>query len=361
MSSFFSQDNNNQSNQKKDEQSSFLVQSSSFNEQYDANQNPTDYIKTYSSSSSLFGLSFQSNQPQIRMITSSMKISNENSIELIEYTNDSDIIVKKASIDCFYPCTKVMFSPEEQNKNLFISTSDNLHVYQYNDTENSISLNTTLTKNNVIYCGPLTSCDWSIANYAIVGVSSIDTTCTIWDLNKKETKQQFIAQTKEVFDISLGPNEFVFMSAGGEGRINLFDTRTKAICNIIFETGDRKAITILNWNLRDPNFLLAVGQDKSTIYIIDQRNNEAPFDVLKGHNGVVNNAIWQPGSSSHLISVSDDKSALVWDIKNEENGTAKAIMSYMSKGKLENVAWGTETDDWVGVVYDNNVEMLKIK
>lgn len=324
-------------------------------------EEPSKYVKTYNSDCNLFGLSFQSNKNKIRMITSTMNISNENRIDLIEYCDNEDKIYKKSSINTSFPCTKVMFSPEEQNKNLFISTSDNLNLYSYNESENLINLNTTLTKNNIIYCGPLTSCDWSLANFSIVGVSSIDTTCTIWDLNKKATKQQFITQTKEVYDISLGPTEFLFMAAGEEGRINLLDTRSKTTCNIIFETGDRKAITILNWNFNDPNFLLAVGQDKSTIYIIDQRNSLAPYDVLKGHQGVVNNAIWQPGSSSYIVSVSDDKTALIWDIHNEDNSSAKAFMSYTSNGELENVAWSKATDDWIGVVYKNNIEMLKVK
>ena len=34
------------------------------------------------------------------------------------------------------------------------------------------------------YCGPLTSFDWNTVNDALLGTASVDTTCTIWDLNK---------------------------------------------------------------------------------------------------------------------------------------------------------------------------------
>lgn len=35
---------------------------------------------------------------------------------------------------------------------------------------------------NAEYCSPLTSFDWCEADPSTVGTSSIDTTCTIWDV-----------------------------------------------------------------------------------------------------------------------------------------------------------------------------------
>ena len=52
------------------------------------------------------------------------------------------------------------------------------------------------------YNGPLTSFDWNRVNDSILGTASLDTICTIWDLNKSTIKTQLIAHDKEVFDIS---------------------------------------------------------------------------------------------------------------------------------------------------------------
>jgi DDB1- and CUL4-associated factor 7 len=49
----------------------------------------------------------------------------------------------------------------------------------------------------------------------IIGTSSIDTTCTIWDINAGETKTQLIAHDKEVYDISFSYHQKdIFASVG---------------------------------------------------------------------------------------------------------------------------------------------------
>jgi DDB1- and CUL4-associated factor 7 len=48
------------------------------------------------------------------------------------------------------------------------------------------------------YCSPLTSFDWSEADPNTIGTSSIDTTCTIWDVTTGAPRTQLIAHDKEV-------------------------------------------------------------------------------------------------------------------------------------------------------------------
>ena len=76
-----------------------------------------------------------------------------------------------------------------------------------------------------------------------------------------------IAHDKEVYDISLGPDEFIFMSIGADGSVRLFDSRQANSSSIIFETRDESAMTRLKWNLVNPNFILTVIVDKNEIYI----------------------------------------------------------------------------------------------
>ena len=175
----------------------------------------------------------------------------------------------------------------------------------------------------------MTSCDWSRANKAIIGVSSVDQTCSIWDLNKLEEKYMIIAHDKEVYDISLGQDEFIFMSTGADGSVRLFDSRQSNSSSIIFETRDESPMTRLKWNLVNPNFILTVIVDKNEIIILDQRKLSAPYGILKVHTNVVNNAIWAPQSNSNLISVSDDKSALLWDIYCDSLKPEEYIMRHL--------------------------------
>ena len=72
-----------------------------------------------------------------------------------------------------------------------------------------------------------------------------------------------------MYDISLGQDEFTFMSTGADGSIRLFDSRSANTSSIIFETIDKTPLTRLKWNSSNPNFILTVILDKNEIYILD--------------------------------------------------------------------------------------------
>ena len=358
-------------------------------ENEDKKEENTKYIKRYKSDSRLYGITFQSSVESdiINFAISSLNISKDNNISLLSFkqeeVNDEDeeeskkedkedinqnnieepdegMIKLKSQVKCEFPVSSILFSPHEQNKNLLISTSDLLNLYSYEDEQ--LNLKVALKRKYKDYCGPFTSCDWSRANNAIIGVSSVDKTCSIYDLNKSEEKYMIIAHDKEVYDISLGQDEFIFMSTGADGSVRLFDSRQANSSSIIFETNNESAMTRLKWNLVNPNFILIVTVDKNIIYILDQRKLSYPYAVLKVHKDVVNNAIWAPQSNTNLISVSDDKSALIWDIYSDDsNKPEEYIMEYKAENEIENVAWGDVTQNWIGITDGNQAEILRIQ
>lgn len=339
------------------------------------------YIKKYKSNDSrLYGITFQSSIESnlINFAVSSLNISKDNNITLLSFEQEeldeeeeqgdnnlnninlqTNPIKLKSQVKCEFPVSSILFSPHEENKNLLISTSDILSLYSYE--EEQLNLKVAFKRRTKDYNGPLTSSDWSRANKAIIGVSSVDGTCSIWDLNKLVEKYMIIAHDKEVYDISLGQDEFIFMSTGADGSVRLFDSRQANSSSIIFETRDESPMTRLKWNLVNPNFILTVIVDKNEIYILDQRKLSAPYGILKVHTNVVNNAIWAPQSNSNLISVSDDKSALLWDIYCDSKKPEEFIMKYEAEYEIENVAWGDVTQNWIGIIDGNQAEILRIQ
>ena len=359
----------------------------------DDNEKNNKYIKKYKSNDSrLYGITFQSSieSNTINVAVSSLNMNTNNNISILsfnqediieEYDNENDninninninsinninninsinsSIYLKSQVQCEFPVSSILFSPHEQNKNLLLSTSDILRLYSYDNDK--LSLKVAFKKRRKDYCGPLTACDWSHANNSIIGVCSIDTTCAIYDLNKLEVKYMIIAHDKEVYDISLGQDEFTFMSTGADGSVRLFDSRSANTSSIIFETRDKSPMTRLKWNLVNPNFILTVIVDKNEIYILDQRKLTSPYAILKVHTNVVNNAIWAPQSNTYILSVSDDKTALLWDIYCDTDQPEEYIMRYETNNEIENVAWGDVTQDWVGIIDGNQAEILRIQ
>ena len=314
------------------------------------------FIKRYISDTRLNGITFQSTVEEnvINLAVSSLNMNSNNNIN----TNNNAITLK-SKVECRFPVSSILFSPHIENKNLLVSTSDLLYLYSY-DNE-TISLKAAFTKRRKDYCGPLTACDWSHVNNSIVGVSSVDSTCSLWDLNKTEITYITIAHDKEVYDISLGPDEFTFMSTGADGSVRLFDSRTANSVNILFETKKKIPLTRIKWNLLNPYFILTVVVDKNEIYVLDQRDLSYPYAILKVHTNVVNNAIWAPQSNTNFISVSDDKSALIWDIYCDSNKPEEYIMKYEAKHEIENVSWGDVTKNWIGIIDGNQAEVLRIQ
>ena len=49
------------------------------------------------------------------------------------------------------------------------------------------------------------------------------------------------------------------------------------------------------------------------ITLLDTRQPLIPLSKLKNHKNYVNAIAWAPNSSSHLCSVGDDMTALIWD------------------------------------------------
>ena len=60
----------------------------------------------------------------------------------------------------------------------------------------------------------------------MIVTASIDTTCTVWDLNTLHAKTHLIAHDKEVFDVAfVAGSENVFASCGADGSVRMFDLR----------------------------------------------------------------------------------------------------------------------------------------
>ena len=88
---------------------------------------------------------------------------------------------------------------------------------------------------NSDFSAPLTSFDWNEVDVNIIGTASIDTTCTIWEIETGQVigrcqgktqlghvKTQLIAHDKEVYDIAFsreGGGRDMFASVGADGSV----------------------------------------------------------------------------------------------------------------------------------------------
>jgi len=220
---------------------------------------------------------------------------------------------------------------------------------------------------NSEYCAPLTSFDWNETDPSIIGTSSIDTTCTIWDINTQQAKTQLIAHDKEVYDIAFAKGCDVFASSGADGSVRMFDLRSLEHSTIIYESpklpgnsGKLTPLLRLSWNKQDPNYLATVQADSKKTVILDIRVPSFPVAELEGHSAAVNAVAWAPHSSCHICTAGDDSHALIWDLSAMPRAIEDPILAYDAKQEINNLLWSTTQPDWVSIAFGCKLQILRV-
>jgi WD repeat-containing protein 68 len=142
----------------------------------------------------------------------------------------------------------------------------------------------------------LTSFDWNIEDPYTIGTSSIDTTCTLWDISKQSIKTQLIAHENEVYDLAFAPGVFTFATAGADGSIRMFDVRTLEHSTILYDNQNQIPFVRLTWNRMDPNQIATVMMDNNKVILLDIRYPSYILHELCGHSNYVNSVSWAPSS-----------------------------------------------------------------
>lgn len=163
-----------------------------------------------------------------------------------------------------YPVTRLLWEPPSSSKpttDLLATSGDHLRLWSLPNDEDSEqttpsssihrgqSANSSSQQSRKLsplallsnsktpeHTAPLTSLDWNTVSPGLIITSSIDTTCTIWDIPTLTAKTQLIAHDKEVFDVRFCANSVdVFVSCGADGSVRMFDLRSLEHSTIIYE------------------------------------------------------------------------------------------------------------------------------
>ena len=318
--------------------------------------NPSeDYVFNYFSSSTLYAISFQNSQ-KCRLAIGTMEFNDNNRIEILEMINHNVTMVRSEPQE--YPSTKLMWGPNMSKNDLLASSSDCIRLFKFDENESKLKLLSSLYNKKSKFFGPLTSFDWNKQNDSILGTASLDTTCTIWDLNKSTIKTQLIAHDSQVYDISFSGDEHIFISSGADGSVRLFDLRTLDHSTIIYETQDRSPITKIAMNTLNNHLIAALSWEKSVIYIFDSRNSSVSLVELKLHKSPVTGMVWSPNVETQICSVSEDSNVIISFVNSETAGSSGNVR-YEAPSEINNVAWCTTLPEWIGITFQKTVQLLR--
>lgn len=328
---------------------------------------------TYESPYPLYAMAFSSPRTRHhhhhRIAVGSFIEEFSNRVDILSF--DPDTLTLKPnpalSFDHPYPPTKLMFHPNpntlHKTNDILASSGDYLRLWEVKDSsvdrlEPISVLNNSKTSE---FCAPLTSFDWNEIEPRRIGTSSIDTTCTIWDIEKGVVETQLIAHDKEVYDIAWGEAR-VFASVSADGSVRIFDLRDKEHSTIIYESPQPDTPLLrLAWNKQDLRYMATILMDSNKVVILDIRSPTMPVAELERHKGSVNAIAWAPQSYRHICSAGDDSQALIWELPTVAGPNGIDPMSMYSAGaEINQLQWSAAQPDWIAIAFTNKMQLLKV-
>ncbi|TCD65605.1 hypothetical protein EIP91_002452 [Steccherinum ochraceum] len=262
---------------------------------------------------------------------------------------------------------------------------------------------------------PLTNFSWNEKSANLVVTSSIDTTCTVWNIDTATAITQLIAHDREVYDVAWLPGSTdIFVSVGADGSLRAFDLRSLEHSTILYETPAPKNVPPpssspsqsarphtspllrIAFNPADSNYMSTFHQDGQDIQILDMRSPGQPVMELHAHRAPVNALGWNSTDNPLLATVADDCQLLLWDIvpymqvpaaspRNASSGLssprpdvkkrviADPIMAYTGQSEISNLAWSpqiagmtlptghsTAPGEWIAITMGKTIKALKV-
>eukprot|EP01006_Ploeotia_vitrea_P032660 TRINITY_DN64856_c1_g1_i1.p1 TRINITY_DN64856_c1_g1~~TRINITY_DN64856_c1_g1_i1.p1 ORF type:complete len:407 (-),score=192.69 TRINITY_DN64856_c1_g1_i1:1187-2293(-) len=333
-------------------------------EQDDGKEAERKEIYTYQAPWEIYAMNWSVRpDKKFRLAIGSFVEEYNNKVEIVQLDEDSGKFKKTAKFDHPYPCTNIMWMPDQDgssSEDLLATTGDYLRLWSVK--EDGVSMKCLLNNNKTSeFCAPLTSFDWNEKDPSIIGTSSIDTTCTIWDVNTMTAKTQLIAHDREVYDIAFAPSTDVFASAGADGSVRMFDLRSLDHSTIIYESPNLVPLLRLCWNKQDHNYIASFMMDSDHAVILDIRAPSVPVAELKGHTAAINAIAWAPHSSYYLCSGGDvDCSALIWDLSVMPQPINEPILAYNAESSISNLQWSTASPEWISIVFQDKLQILRV-
>ncbi|TFK44549.1 WD40 repeat-like protein [Crucibulum laeve] len=344
-----------------------------------------------------------------------------------------------------YPATSLQWQPasaqnyswsqKSPSTELLATTGDALRVWEYsadgspsvssyvgrqpsNNGSHSLTLKTALSGQSKVQSqstgAPLTNFSWNEKSPSMIVTSSIDTTCTVWNIDTATAITQLIAHDREVYDVAWLPGSTdIFVSVGADGSLRAFDLRSLEHSTILYETPAPKNVPPpsaspsasarpptspllrIAFNPSDSNYMSTFHMDGSDVQILDMRSPGQPVMELRGHHAPINALGW--GSAEHplLATAGDDCQVLLWDLASYTPGAASPrsagsrlnsprpdakkkivtdpVMAYTSSSQITNLAWSpqiqgmtmntghsTATGEWLAITSGKTIKTLKV-
>lgn len=320
---------------------------------------------TFDSPHPIYAMAFSTSSPSPCLALGSFIEDLSNRVDIVSF--DEDALAFRSDQNLFfehhYPPTKLMFHPKPlpgQPDALLASSGEFLRLWSVQ--ESAVELRSVFNNNkSAEFSAPLTSFDWNQTEPRRIGTSSIDTTCTVWDIERGTVETQLIAHDKEVYDIAWG-EAGIFASVSADGSVRVFDLRDKEHSAIVYESPRPDTPLLrLAWNKTDLRYMATILMDSNQVVILDIRSPAVPVAELQRHRASVNAVAWAPQTARHLCSAGDDGQALIWELPAAVPPEGvDPVLAYQAGAEINQLQWSSTQPDWIGIAFSNKIQLLRV-
>ncbi|KAF9516762.1 hypothetical protein BS47DRAFT_1390355 [Hydnum rufescens UP504] len=315
-----------------------------------------------------------------------------------------------------YPVTKIAWEPastfrepwKDHSTELLTSTGDALRIWEFSQVEEKPNLyvgrhagGTTgklaqkialsSSKNPNPTTAPLTSFSWNTVSPNLVVTSSIDTTCTVWDLSASTAVTQLIAHDREVYDVAwaqaplipsyplapTAPYAHSTSAASNTQQSWRGNGSGNVAASAVAPPGGTASLLRIAFNPLDANFLATFHSDSPDVQILDMRSPGRPVVELKGHRGAITSIGWalkrvrrsrQPGTTANFSYGTSVRDTLP--------RAHLPLLAYTAQSEINNIAWsppivggeatryrdggGAAHGEWIAYAAGRTVKALKV-
>jgi WD repeat-containing protein 68 len=320
-------------------------------------------------------------RPQVpaRICIGSYIETEANKLKILELNETTQTLESVAEADHSFPSTKTMWGPNVKEEfELLATTGTMLNVWKYEEHKltSVAKLANARLKNSQGHTPPLTSFDWSNVTHHKIGAASVDSTCTIWNLEKQKIETQLIAHDKAVHDIAFSQKDCLFASVGKDGSMRLFDQRNLDHSTIMYEDPQVTPLMRLAWNKVNGYFIATMAMDIPGVTLIDIRRPSVALTSLTAYDSCINSIAWAPHSSRYLLCGTDDGCALVWDTENPNKARGEKEILHTSSKEIRQgggptfwhdcdqevyqAQWHSGTPDQICLGMSNRVDIVQL-